>query len=216
MLTATALVLLGTAATVALVHTLVGVDHTLPFIVLARSRGWSLPQTLAVTAACGVAHVLASLLLGAMGAAFGLSLGRLQIFESTRGTLAACLLVGFGLLYSAHALRKHQTASHSHAALPMDANNSSVFWSLFLVFVLGPCEPLLPLLAAPALADKPILLALVVLVFASVTLATMLTVVTLAVVGFRHIHLHRFELYANAFAGAAIALSGLLVLAFGI
>jgi len=214
MLSATALVLLGTAATIALMHTLVGVDHTLPFVVLARARGWSLPRTLTVTAACGVAHVLASVVLGALGAAFGLSLTRFEVLDATRGNLAAWLLVAFGLLYTVHALRK-RSRPHQHLdAIPNRGN--SVFWSLFLIFVLGPCEPLLPLLAAPALTDNPLLVLLLVLVFAFVTLATMLTVVALAVLGFRHVHLHRFELHANALAGAAIALSGLMVLALGI
>ena len=45
-------VLIG-AVSVAFFHTLLGPDHTLPFIVLARARGWSMARTLAITFVCG-------------------------------------------------------------------------------------------------------------------------------------------------------------------
>jgi hypothetical protein len=44
-------ILLG-AVSVAFFHTLLGPDHTLPFIMLARSEGWSMTRTLVVTFLC--------------------------------------------------------------------------------------------------------------------------------------------------------------------
>ena len=38
----TVFVLLGTTASLAALHAVLGVDHSLPFIVLGRARGWSL------------------------------------------------------------------------------------------------------------------------------------------------------------------------------
>lgn len=38
-------VLLGATASVAVVHALLGVDHSLPFIVLGRTCGWSIGRT---------------------------------------------------------------------------------------------------------------------------------------------------------------------------
>ena len=67
-------ILLWTALTVGFVHTLVGVDHTLPFIVLGRARRWSLRKTLGVTALCGLGHVATSVALGAVGIAAGVAL----------------------------------------------------------------------------------------------------------------------------------------------
>jgi hypothetical protein len=46
-------VMLGLAASVAAVHTAVGIDHAVPFVVLSRVQGWSLRRTLVVTALCG-------------------------------------------------------------------------------------------------------------------------------------------------------------------
>ena len=60
------LILLGTAASIGFGHTLVGVDHSLPFVVLARSQQWSLKKTWAVTGLCGVAHVGSSVLIGSV------------------------------------------------------------------------------------------------------------------------------------------------------
>ena len=90
-------VLLGTAAAVAAFHTLIGLDHSIPFVVLGRARGWSLRRTLGVTGACGVAHVASSVLIGSVGVALGVALDRLSWLESARGQIAAGLMIGFGL-----------------------------------------------------------------------------------------------------------------------
>ena len=45
-----------TAASIGVVHTLLGPDHYLPFVALARTRRWSTARTAAVTAACGDAR----------------------------------------------------------------------------------------------------------------------------------------------------------------
>jgi len=60
-------ILLTTAVSVAFVHTLIGVDHTLPFIVIGRARDWPLRKVLGLTALCGLGHVLTSVVLGGVG-----------------------------------------------------------------------------------------------------------------------------------------------------
>jgi nickel/cobalt transporter (NicO) family protein len=42
-------VLAGTAASLGLVHTVIGPDHYLPFIVIGRARRWTLRKTLLVS-----------------------------------------------------------------------------------------------------------------------------------------------------------------------
>ncbi len=73
------LALAVTAATVGIVHTLLGPDHYLPFVALARSKGWTLRKTLAVTGFCGIGHVAGSIMLGALGIALGSSLTALPL-----------------------------------------------------------------------------------------------------------------------------------------
>ena len=110
--------LLGTAAVIGFLHTLLGPDHYLPFVAMARIGRWSTRKTLAVTVLCGLAHVASSVLLGAVGIAGGVVLLRLEDLESHRAELAGWLLLGFGMAYLVwgllHAFRRLPHA-HLHA-----------------------------------------------------------------------------------------------------
>ena len=55
---------IAAAGGIAFLHTILGPDHYLPFIVMARARSWSMARTLLVTAVCGLGHVASSILLG--------------------------------------------------------------------------------------------------------------------------------------------------------
>ena len=57
------------AVSIALVHTVVGPAHYLPFAVMARARRWSAARMISVTVACGLGHVIGSGLLGLVGIA---------------------------------------------------------------------------------------------------------------------------------------------------
>lgn len=246
------------ALVVALLHTALGPDHTLPFVMLARARRWSLRKTLLVTGACGVGHVASSLLLGLFGLGLGASVGAVEHAEGFRGTLAGWGLVAFGTVYAlwgvrralrvrkgwvlhahgdhvhlhphgsgehAHAHEHGHGHGHSHVRLPRvrvpdlndaEVRKSTTFWTLFLVFVLGPCEPLIPLFLLPASQGRWALAAWSGVVFSLVTLATMLTIVGLAVSGLARFDGARFQRWSHALAGATIAGSGLAVLFAGL
>ena len=83
------IILTGTAATIGFIHTILGPDHYLPFIVLSRARKWSSLRTALVTMICGIGHVLSSVILGFLGIALGIAAFKLQAVESFRGELAA-------------------------------------------------------------------------------------------------------------------------------
>ncbi|MGB0590224.1 MAG: hypothetical protein ACPGU1_11135 [Myxococcota bacterium] len=228
--------LLTTAFTIGFVHTLVGVDHTLPFIVLGRARKWSLGKTLSVTALCGIAHVATSVVLGAVGILGGLALESMGWIQEIRGELAAWLLIGFGLAYAAWATMRHlrgkrhehlhthadgtmHTHEHDHATEHLHVHagpNVVTVWSLFIVFALGPCEALIPLLMAPAAAQHWSWVILVTGAFTVATMVTMLGTVALGYVGLSPIRLKRLMPYGNILAGLAIALSGLAIQVLGI
>ena len=224
--------LLGTAATLALFHTLIGVDHSIPFIVLGRARGWSLRRTLGVTGACGLAHVASSVLIGSLGVLLGVTLDRLSWLESTRGRVAAGLMSGFGLAYAARAFwRKFRGHTHTHLHAhadgtvhtyphdhhgehrhPHDIGRGVTPWALFLIFAFGPCEPLIPLMMVPAVERSWLGLAAVIGVFGFVTLGTMLAAVTLGYLGLTHAKLGAVEGRIDVLAGLTIAASGAAVL----
>lgn len=239
-LTADIAALAVTAATIGVVHTAIGPDHYLPFVMLSRARGWTARWTALVTLACGLIHVLGSVVLGLVGVAAGLALRRLEIIESFRGDVAAWSLLAFGLVYLVWGVRRARrghTHSHwhthadgtrhehphshadAHAHVHAESKGAGITpWALFLIFAFGPCEALIPVLMYPAAAANTPGLVLVTAVFAAATLATMLVFVmagrwTLV----RTTHGPRagafLDRYAHAFAGGAISVCAALMLA---
>jgi len=233
--------LLTAAAGVALVHTVLGPDHYLPFVMLARARGWSNARTLAITSACGVGHVASSVVLGGLGVLAGLAVGRIEGLEGGRGGLAAWALVAFGFAYALwgarHALRSakgiephhhhghvhlHAHGDHAHhhpdegAAGALERRAATTFWALFVIFVLGPCEPLIPLFVVPASRGSWGLAAVTAAVFGVVTVVTMVAVTAGALAGVRMLPLGPLERWSHTLAGAVIAASGLAILFLGL
>ncbi len=113
--------LLGLAAFTGAVHTLMGPDHYIPFVAMARAGRWSLARTMTVTVACGLAHILSSVVLGTIGVAVGLAVGGLEAVEAFRGEVAAWLLLGFGLAYMLWGIRRAiLNRPHGHLHLHPD------------------------------------------------------------------------------------------------
>lgn len=226
--------LLTAAAALALTHTVLGPDHTLPFVMLAQARGWSRGRILAVTFLCGVGHVASSVVLGAVGLALGWGAARISGVEELRGGLAAWALVTFGAAYGLwgirHAIRSRRSllphAHHGHVHLhdhgvqghehASPDRSRTTFWALFVVFVLGPCEPLIPLFVLPASRGRWDLAVATALVFSLVTVATMVVLVAVAHAGVRRIPLAPLERWSHAVAGGVIAASGLAVIFLGL
>jgi ABC-type nickel/cobalt efflux system permease component RcnA len=235
------LLLCGTAATIAFVHTLLGPDHYLPFAALAKSREWSVGKALRTTLVCGAGHIVGSVVLGFVGIYASIQLGALQWIEGWRGDIAAWALVSFGLVYMAWGLRRawrdrphahwhshdghrhchvHTHAhdhSHVHSGENTDDNHRSVAgWAIFIVFVLGPCEPLIPILMFPAAKESVLGLVAVTTVFAVVTVLTMLLAVAFTVWGLQFVRLPRIENFSDAIAGGTITLCGLSIAVLGL
>ena len=88
--------------------------------------------------------------------------------------------------------------------------------ALFVIFILGPCEALIPLLMYPASQHSWWGLAVVVLAFAVATIATMLAIVYVATRGLEKLPLASAERYVHALAGAALSLCGLGIVFLGL
>ena len=91
--------LILTAISIALLHTISGPDHYLPFIVLSKTRGWGLSKTIGWTIACGLGHVLSSVVIALGAAAIGWSFSKIVWIENVRGGLAGWLMLLFGFFY---------------------------------------------------------------------------------------------------------------------
>jgi sulfite exporter TauE/SafE len=226
-------VLLASAATLGFFHTAIGIDHSMPFVVLARTRGWSLSRTLLITSACGLAHVLSSVLIASVGLSLGVAGSKLSFVEQTRGSLAAWLLVGFGLAYAAVPLWKKRArrfmdsregiSDHSHfgadradlVAMPV----RRLMPALLIIFALGPCEALLPLLMAGGISLSIVESAVVALVFSAATVGTMLALVAAGYEGAARLKvpwLDRIETHTHTLSGLTLAMSGAAIALLGI
>jgi nickel/cobalt exporter len=239
--------LMVSAASIGFLHTLLGPDHYLPFIMMGRARNWSRIKIFWITAGCGVGHVGSSVVLGIIGIALGIGVTRLQAFESIRGNLAAWVLIAFGLVYFVWGLRRairnkpHEHRhlhlggiAHSHSHVHTDdhahvhdgqASDGQVRkgqapsitpWVLFTIFVLGPCEPLIPLLMYPAARTNAAGVAMVAGVFAVATIGTMLGVVMLSSFGINLLPTAKIERYTHAIAGATILCCGAAIQFLGL
>jgi nickel/cobalt exporter len=230
--------LIITAASIGFFHTIFGPDHYLPFIMMSWARNWSGIKTSLITFLCGLGHIGSSVVLGLLGVTLGLAVNKLEIFESFRGNLAAWLLIAFGLVYLVWGLRraiknKPHVHSHAHAEQfvhehmhshseehvhvhndPKKANITP--WALFVIFVFGPCEPLIPILMYPAAKNSIAGLIIVTAVFGTVTISTMLAAVLLARTGINLLPLMKLQRYAHAIAGATIFLCGVSIQFLGL
>ncbi len=231
------IILLGTAATIGFIHTVLGPDHYLPFIVLSKARKWTITKTVVVTFLCGIGHVLSSIILGFIGIALGIAVFKLEAIESSRGEIAAWFLIAFGLTYftwgihRALRMRRHEhshphkngeTHSHdhehisSHTHIHTSKSRSLTPWVLFTIFVFGPCEPLIPLIMYPAASHNMASVALVASVFGAITISTMIGIVLASSYGLSKLSVSRLEKYSHALAGLAILLCGVAIKFLGL
>lgn len=220
------------AAVVAIVHTLLGPDHYLPFVAMARAFGWSRSRTLVITAVCGVGHVLGSAFLGMVGVGVGLALFEINALDAWRGDLVAWMLIGFGLALSVvgwrqsragrphthrhvhadgtvHAHAHHHEREHLHAHVPERRERwSAGGWALFIVFLFGPCEPMIPLLMVPASSGDLTGILVLVATFGAATVATMLLVVSMIEAAWLQLPTRTYRVDARIAAGAVLVSCG--------
>lgn len=218
-----------TAASLGFIHTALGPDHYLPFIVLSKARNWSVSKTMLITFISGVGHVGGSVVIGLVGIALGISLNKLTFIESFRGDIVALLLILFGLVYTVYGFYKFlKNGGHHHLpdflipksirqikhqvnhGLEKKVDETKLTpWVLFIIFVFGPCEVLIPMLFIPAVQRSTIGIASVALFFGITTIATMMFIVYLAHLGSSFLKFKSKEKYMHLLAGLVILTAGL-------
>lgn len=238
MMTSEFTILAATAGSVAIIHTLTGPDHYLPFIVISKARNWKMKKTIWFTALCGLGHVGSSVLLGLIGIALGIAVGKLELIEGVRGSIVTYLFTAFGLAYLIWGIRKaFKNKPHTHLHSHSDSShhehehthhlehthiherNKKVNltpWILFAIFIFGPCEPLIPIVMYPAAKHNYGEMILVTALFSLITISTMIVLVTAASYGFKFLPMQKIERYSHALAGGTILICGLGMLFLGL
>lgn len=226
-------ILMIAAVSIACLHTVTGPDHYLPFIALSKSRGWSFTKTIGWTVVCGCGHVWSSVLLGLGGAAIGWSLSKVSWMENIRGGIAGWVMLVFGFIYGIWGLyRAYKNNPHKHfdlqddgsiyvyqhkhgeAVAPQDRHKVTP-WVMFIIFILGPCEPMIPLLYFPAAKNSWAGMVLLIIVYTIVTLLTMVTMVILGYFGIAFVQTEKLERYVHALGGLTIFICGAGMLFLG-
>jgi len=222
----------ATAVSLGFLHTILGPDHYLPFIVMSQAKNWSLKKTMIITFLCGLGHVFSSVILGFVGIAIGISVSKIVSVENFSGNIAAWLFIAFGLVYMIISIRNLlRNKKHSHSHFHIDGKKhihehdhqlehthvhqkspvSTTPWILFIIFVFGPCEPLIPILMYPAAENNITGTIIVSLLFSIVTIGTMLSVVAAFKLGINRINFKPLERYSHVIAGAVIFISGMAI-----
>jgi len=231
------IVLAATAAGIGFIHTIIGPDHYLPFIALSKARGWPGIKTFMVTFLCGIGHILSSVILGFIGIILGIAVFKLEAIESLRADWASWFLISFGFVYFIWGMHKafcnkphehihiHEDGqphkhTHTHFEKHVHVHGTETRaltpWVLFIIFVFGPCEPLIPLIMYPAARHNMFAVAIVALVFGIATISTMLGIVFVSSYGLSKLPLRSMERYSHALAGFAIFACGAAIKLFGL
>lgn len=219
-------ILITAAITIACLHTVTGPDHYLPFIALSKSRGWSFAKTLSWTIICGCGHVWSSVLLGLGGAAIGWSLSKVSWMENIRGGIAGWVMLLFGLGYGIWGLlRAFKNKPHKHfdtyedgsmyvyehkhgQAVQSNERHKVTPWVMFIIFLLGPCEPMIPLLYFPAAQHSWHGMLLLIIVYTTFTLLTMICMVILGFYSISFFKIDKLEKYMHALGGLTLFICG--------
>jgi nickel/cobalt exporter len=204
------------AAGVALGHAVLP-DHWVPLAVVGRTRRYPLTRIARLSSLAGIAHVLVSLVLGAVIIAIGLQF-RSRI-EDAQNTIVGLLLIGTGIAFAIFELsgRGHRHAHEHPPPGPSEiASQRSRLHGLAGIVVpfgaaASPDLTILPVfLAATAAGTGAAVGSLV--VFAVVTIATIVVLTVAAAAGSYQLRAPWLERWGNAFTAAVLIVLGTLVL----
>ena len=225
--------LAATGFTVAFLHAAIP-THWLPFVLVARARGWTHGKTLAVAVTAGLGHVALTSLLGLAIAWLGVQLDEHfgELFPKVAGGVLLAIAAWFfwrqmrgGVLHH-HAGGAHRESEqcghegeHSHMEAELKdspiASRRAGDWAaisgLFMMLTLSPCEGFLPVyLSGVAYGWTGFFVLSGILAVG--TLAGMLLFTTLTLIGFAKLPLQKLERYEAALLGVIFAVLGLMML----
>jgi nickel/cobalt transporter (NicO) family protein len=223
--------LLAAAAGVGFGHAILP-DHWVPLAVLGRTRRYPLARVARLSGLAGIAHVLVSIVLGAVIIAVGLQFR--SSVQSAQDTVIGAILIVTGLAFAALELtgrghgHGHDEAAHrharakgglrAHAHVPHESTTDRPGRLFGLAAVMVPFGAA----ASPDLTILPVFLAATsvgagaaigsLIVFAAVTIATIVALTLLACFGGYQVRGRWLERWGNSFTALTLVVIGALVL----
>jgi nickel/cobalt transporter (NicO) family protein len=195
-------------------------DHWVPLAVVGRTRRYPLSKVARLSGLAGVAHVLISIVLGAVIIAIGLQFR--STVQSAQDTIIGCLLIATGVGFGAFELlgRGHSHGhGHRHSHAPDDDHDHHEprgIRGLAAIMVpfgaaASPDLTILPVFLAATAAGVATAVGSLV-VFAAVTIGTIVGLTLAAAKGGYQIRGQWLERWGNAITAATLIAIGVLVL----
>jgi nickel/cobalt transporter (NicO) family protein len=200
-------------------------DHWVPLAVLGRTRRYPLARVARLSSAAGVAHVIVSIVLGAVIVAAGLQFR--SAIQSAQDTIIGCVLLATGLGFIVleltghrhdhdqdHHHHHHHDRVHSHGHDHGHARGPRGLAAVMVPFgaAASPDLTILPVFLAATAAGVATAVGSL-LIFAAVTIGTIVGLTLAAARGGYEIHGEWLERWGNAVTALVLLAIGALVLA---
>jgi nickel/cobalt transporter (NicO) family protein len=222
-MTATGPALLAAAAGVGFGHAILP-DHWVPLAVLGRTRRYPLARIARLSGLAGIAHVLVSVVLGAVIIAIGLRFR--STIQHAEDTIIGCILIATGIGFLAleltghghhhghdhddHAHHDHEHDHHHHVREPRGLGGLAAVMAPFGAAA-SPDLTILPVFLAATTAGAATAVGSLV-IFAAVTIGTIVGLTLAAARGGYQVQGEWLERQGNVFTAAVLVAIGLLVL----
>ena len=210
--------LIAAAAGVGVGHAILP-DHWVPLAVVGRTQEYSLSRVARLSGLAGIAHVLVSLVLGSVIVVVGLQFR--STIESAQNTIIGALLILTGVGFAAFELTGHghsHSHDHDHSHEPGHAHPPSEGRLRNMAAIMVPFGAA----ASPDLTILPVFLAAAatgvfaaigaLVVFALVTITTIVGLTLLACFGGYQIQGEWLERWGNVLTALVLVVIGTLVL----
>jgi nickel/cobalt transporter (NicO) family protein len=206
-------------------------DHWVPLAVVGRTRRYPLSKVARLSGLAGVAHVLISIVLGAVIIGVGLQLR--STVQSAQDTIIGCLLIATGIGFGAfeligpghghddphghgHQHHDHERHSHDRGAQSHDDHERRGVRGLAAIMVpfgaaASPDLTILPVFLAATTAGAGTAVGSLV-IFAAVTIGTIVGLTLTAATGGYQIRGQWLERWGNTITATTLIAIGLLVL----
>ncbi|HEY5429495.1 MAG TPA: hypothetical protein VIK04_10290 [Solirubrobacteraceae bacterium] len=210
--------LLAAAAGVGFGHAILP-DHWVPLAVLGRTRRYPLSRIARLSGLAGVAHVLVSIVLGAVIIAIGLQFR--SAVQSAQDTIIGCVLIATGLGFALLELTGHghhhdHDHDHNHDAHEQERSPGRLGGLAAVMVPFGaaasPDLTILPVFLAATTAGVATALGSLA-IFAAVTIGTIVGLTLAAARGGYEIQGEWLERWGNVFTALVLVIIGALVLA---
>ena len=211
---ATTPALVAAAAGVGLGHAILP-DHWVPLGVISRTHRYPLSRVARLAGLAGVAHVLVSLLIGAVIVIVGLQLR--STVEHVQNAIVGGLLIATGVAFAVLEATGRGHAhdhDHDHDHEPDHADHAGHGRGAFMVSFGAAASPdltILPVFLAATAAGAGTAIASLV-AFAAVTVTTIVVLTLLATIGGYGLRSQWLERWGNAFTALVLVVIGILVL----